>query len=185
MSAVTPEQFRGFYRAVAHFYRKAPWRSVAEREIIRVECLQLEGSFWFAVVLGNMGKIKELWLCDALKTCFLFGQGDYKAVAEHPQYTAHHFGTRRAINRKDLERAQRLSFEVASSREYPAVLRKERGSDSRSSDTGELELLEACLCVIPDFVKRVRDPSPDVLEYSLRARAASRRWTCHGCQRSG
>jgi hypothetical protein len=168
MNDVTPEQARDFYRAAASFYRQAPWRSVGMDEPIEVECQQVEGGRRFAIVLGKKGKIKGLWLCDDWATCFLVERGEYRTVAEHLQYTALHFGTRRAINSKDLEKAQRLNFEVASSRAYPAVLRKERGIDFRSPDAGELELLEACLWVLPDFLKRAEDRKPDVYEYAFK-----------------
>src|SRR5262249_1436076 len=162
MAAVTTDQARDFYRAAASFYRQTPWRSVGGDEPIEVECEQLEGGPRFAIVVGKKGKVKGLWLCDDWKTCFLFEQGEYKTVAEHFQYTALHFGGRTAINADDLARAQRLGFEVAGPRAYPAVLRKERGGDFRSPDAGELELLEACLWVLPDFLKRAKDRTTEV-----------------------
>jgi hypothetical protein len=168
MSGVTPELASDFYRAAASFYRQAPWRSVGMDEPIKVECQQVEGGPRFAIVLGKKGKIKGLWLCDDWATCFLFEQGEYKTVAQHLQYTALHFGDRKAINPDDREKARRLRFEVASPRAYPAVLRKERGSDFHSPDAGELELLEACLWVLPDFVKRAEDRKPDVYEYAFK-----------------
>jgi hypothetical protein len=168
MSGVTPEQDRDFYRAAASFYRQSPWRSVGMDEPIKVECEQVEGGPRFAIVVGKKGKIKGLWLCDDWGTCFLFEQGEYKAVAAHLQYTALHFGGRSQIRRADLEMAQRLNFEVASSRAYPAVFRKERGTDFRSPDAGELEPLTACLWVLPDFLKRAEDRKPDVYEYTFK-----------------
>lgn len=170
MAVVTPDQARDFYRAAASFYRQAPWRSVGGDEPITVECQQVEGGPQFAIVLGKKVKIKGLWLCDDWKTCVLFERGQHQAIAEHLQYTALHFGTRKEISPDDLERAQRLGFEVASPRAYPAVIRKERGGDFRSPDAGELELLEACLWVIPDFVKRVKDRKPDVYEYAFKGK---------------
>jgi hypothetical protein len=170
MAAVTPGQARDFYRAAAGFYRQVPWRSVGPDEPIKVECEQVEGGPRFAVVLGKQAKIKGLWLCDDWKSCFLFEQGRYPEIAEHLQYTALHFGPRSQIGPKDLEMAQRLSFEVASSRAYPAAIRKERGADFRGPDAGDLEVLEACLWVIPDFLRRAEDRKPDVYEYAFKGR---------------
>src|SRR4051812_23698244 len=110
MSGVTPEQARDFYIAAARFYRQAPWRSVGSDEPIRVECEQLGGGPRFAIVLGKKGMTRGLWLCDDWKTCFLLEQGDYKAVADHLQYTALHYGGKSQINPDDLERAERLGF---------------------------------------------------------------------------
>jgi hypothetical protein len=170
MAVVTPDQSRDFYRAAASFYRQAPWCSVGGDEPIKVECQQVEGGPRFAIILGKKGEIKGLWLCDDWKTCFLFERGQYRTIAEHLQYTALHFGTRQEISPDDLERAQRLGFEVAGPRAYPAVIRKERGEDFRSPDAGELELLEACLWVIPDFLKRANDRKPDVYEYAVKGK---------------
>jgi hypothetical protein len=147
---------------------------VGSDEPIRVECPPREGGPRFAIVLGKKGKIRGLWLCDDWKTCFLFENGDYKAVADHLQYTAVHFGGRTEISPEDLEKAQRLGFEVAGPRAYPCVLRKERGGEFGSPDAGELELLEACLRVIPDFLKRAEDRKPDVYEYASEGKTGKR-----------
>jgi hypothetical protein len=64
MDGVTPEQVRDFHRAAAHFYRRSPWRSVAEGETIQVECPQLAGGPWYAVVLGKKSRLRGLMLFD-------------------------------------------------------------------------------------------------------------------------
>lgn len=98
--------------------------------------------------------MKGLWLCDDWKTCFLVERGRYEDIAEHLRYTALDFGDRSEFNPSDREKAKRFGFEVAGPRAYPVVLRKEPGFDFRSPDARELELLEACLWVLPDFLKR-------------------------------
>ena len=168
MSGVGPTQARDLYRAAASFYRQAPWRSVAGDEPIKVKGEPLKGGPRFAIVLGNKGKVKGLWLCDDWKTCLLVERGHYQSIAEHLRYTALHFGGRTEVSPDDLERIQRHGFEVAGPRAFPAVLRKEPGEDFRSPDAGELELLEACLGVIPDFLKRAGDRKPDVFEYAFK-----------------
>jgi hypothetical protein len=169
MSNVTPVHARDFYRAAATFYRQAPWCSVGGDEPIKVECEQLESGPRFAIVLGKKGKVKGVWLCDDWTTCILVQRGRYGAIAEHLRYTALHFGDRTEISPKDLEEFRRHGFEVAGPRAFPVVLRKEPGGDFRSPDAGELELLEACLWVIPDFLKRAEDRKPDVYEYTFKA----------------
>jgi hypothetical protein len=169
MSSVTPIQARDFYRAAATFYRQAPWRSAGADEPIKLQCEQLEGGHRFAIVQGKKGKVKGLWLCDDWKTCILVQRGRYEAIAEHLRYTALHFGDRTEVSPNDLEMAQRHGFEIAGPRAFPVVLRKEPGGDFRSPDAGELELLEACLGIIPDFLKRAEDRKPDVYEYTFKA----------------
>jgi len=168
MSGVTTTHARDFYRAAASFYRQAPWRSVGGGEPIKVKCEPLDGGPRFAIVLGKKGKVKGLWLCDDWKTCFLVERGQYETIAEQLRYTALHFGARTDIGPSDLEKAKRHGFEVAGPRAYPVVLRKVPGEDFRSPDAGELELLEACLCVIPDFLKRAGDHKPDVYGYAFK-----------------
>jgi hypothetical protein len=172
VSAVTPEQARDFYRAAATFYRQGPWRSAGGDEPIGVGCEQLEGGPRLAVVLGKAGGTRGLWACDDWTTCFLLQNGDYKIVEVHLQYTALHFGDRPRISPNDLEKVKRPGFEVAGTDAYPAVLRRERGRDFGSPDAGELELLEACLWVIPDFLKRAGDRGPGVYEYAFKGMTA-------------
>jgi hypothetical protein len=169
MNGVIPTKLRDFYRAAARFYRESPWRSAGADEPIKVKCEPLEGGPRFAIVVGRKGKVKGLWLCDDWKTCLLVERGDYRTVAEHLRYTALHFGGRTGISPKELEKIGRHGFEVAGPGAFPSVLRKEPGDDFRSPDAGELELLEACLWVIPDFLKRAVDRKPDVYEYAFKA----------------
>ena len=58
-------------------------------------------------------------------------------------------------------------FEVAGPSAYPHPFRMETGRKFRSPVAWELELLEACLWTIPDFLKRTRSRTPDVLEYAF------------------
>ena len=169
MSDVTITQGRDFYRAAARFYRESPWRSAGAGEPIKIECKQLEGGPRFAVVLGKKGKVRGLWLCDDWKTFFLFEQAKYQTIVEELRYTALHFEDGSWISPNDLETAHWQGLGVAGSKAFPAVLRKEPGEDFRSPNAGELELLEACLWVIPDFLKRAEDRKPDVYEYAFKA----------------
>lgn len=167
MNDITPAKARDFYRAAARFYRESPWRSAGADEPIKVKCEPLEGGPRFAIVVGRKGKVKGLWLCDDWKTCLLIERGDYRTVAEHLRYTALHFGGRTEVSPDDLEKIRRHGFEVAGPTAFPSILRKEPGEDFHSPDAGELELLEACLFVIPDFLKRAEDRKPDVYGYAF------------------
>jgi hypothetical protein len=167
MNAVTTGQARDFYRAAASFYRRAPWRSAGADEPIEVECEQVGGGPRFAILLGKKGRVRGMWLCDDWKTCILIERGRYEVIADHLRFTALHFESVSRIGPDDLERAQRHGFEVAGPRAFPAVFHMERRVDLRSPDAGELELLEACLWVIPDFLKRAEDRKPGVYEYAF------------------
>src|SRR3954469_13901516 len=167
MAADTPGQARDFYRAAASFYRKAPWRSAGEGETIKVECKPLEDGPWYAIVMGMGGTVKGLILCDDWKSRVLLDRGPYDAIADQLQHVTVHFGNRKDIHPDDLALAQQLGFEVAGQEAYPSVFRTERGCHHRQPNARELELLEACLWVIPDFVERVEDRKPEVLEYTF------------------
>jgi len=167
MNDITPAKARDFYRAAARFYRASPWRSAGADEPIKLKSEQIEGGPRFAIVLGNKGRVTGLWLCDDWKTCVLVERGRYETIAEHLRYTALHFGGRTEISPKNLEKIGRHGFEVAGPRAFPSVLRKEPGEDFHSPDAGELEILEACLWVIPDFLKRAEDRKPDVYDVCL------------------
>jgi hypothetical protein len=167
MSDVTPTQARDFHRSAASFYRQVPWCSVGEDEPIKVKCEQLEGGPRFALVLGKKSKVKGLWLCDDWKTCVLVEQGRFETIGEHLRSTFLHFWDCSEFSPDDLEKAQKHGFEVAGPQAFPAAFRKEPGEDFRSPDAGELEWLEACLWVIPDFLRRAEDRKPEVYEYAF------------------
>jgi len=168
ISGVTLTQARDFYRAAASYHRQSPWRSVGGDEPIKIECEPLEASARLAIVLGKKGKVKGLWLCDDWKTCVLVERGRYETIAEHLRYTALHFGGRTEISPDDLEKIRRHGFEVADPRAFPSVVRKEPGFDFRSPDPGELERMEACLRVLPDFLKRTGGRKPCVYEHAFK-----------------
>jgi hypothetical protein len=168
MPDVTPEQARDFYRAAASFYRKAPWRSAGEGETIKVECEPLDGGPWYALVLGMGGTVKGLILCDDWKSRALLDRGPYDAIADQLQHVTVHFGDCKDIHLDDLALVDQLGFEVAGPNAYPSVFRTERGRHHRQPDSRELELLEACLWVIPDFVERAKDRKPEEFEYAFK-----------------
>jgi hypothetical protein len=167
MADITPEQARDFYRAAASFYRQAPWRSVGDGETVKVACEQLEGGPWYAIVLGKRGTVKGLVLCDDWESRLLMGRGDYEAIADQLRNITVHYGSRRQVSPVDLAVAKQHGFEVAGTRAYPSAFRMERGREFRAPDAWELELLEACLWTIPDFLRRAEDRAPDVLEYAF------------------
>jgi hypothetical protein len=66
-----------------------------------------------------------------------------------------------------VEAVRLHGFEVAGPNAYPLAFRMEAGRRFRSPVAWELELLEACLWVIPDFLKRAGDRKPDVYEHAF------------------
>jgi hypothetical protein len=167
MDGVTPEQVRDFHRAATHFYRQSPWRSVAEGETIQVECPQLAGGPRYAVVLGKKSRLRGLMLFDDEEGRRLMERADYETIAGRLSNIAVHFEDRGQVGADAVEAVGWHGFEVAGPAAYPHPFRMEVGRKFRTPIAWELELLEACLWTIPDFLMRAKDRTPDVLEYAF------------------
>ncbi|HMB02494.1 MAG TPA: hypothetical protein VKP69_01995, partial [Isosphaeraceae bacterium] len=156
MPGVTPELVAGFYQAAAHFYRRAPWRSLGYETAIRVECDKFESGPWYAVVMGQSGLTLGMALYDDLEVLTRLWKGD-ESEEEHARETValsvtFEEGTEIPLADQDAER--QYGWEVAGPEAHPSVFRKERGMSMRPPLAWELELLEGCLRAIPDFVAR-------------------------------
>jgi hypothetical protein len=167
MGTVSTEQARDFYRAAANFYRQAPWRTVGEGETIEIKCQQLSGGPWYAVILGKMIHIKGLMLFDDREGRRLMQRSNYERIADRLRTIAVHFEDAGQANPKDVAAVREHGFEVAGPNAYPLAFRMETGRQFREPHAWELELLEACLWTIPDFLKRAEDRKPDVYEYAF------------------
>ncbi len=167
MDDLTLEQTRDFYRAGAGFYRQSPWRIVDEKATIEVKCEQLVGGPWFAVILGRRGKVTGLLLFDGWEGRSLMAQEDYETIADRLEMIAVYFENWRQLNPSAVETAKQHGFEVAGPYAFPHPFRMEQGRRFRPLVAWELELLEACLCVIPDFLKRAGNRSQEVFEYAF------------------
>ena len=154
---VTPALAGAFYDAAATFFRRTPWKKVGHEAAIRVECDKIPGGPWFAVLMGQAGMTTGLALYDDLDTLQKMwadpGDGEF---ARRVASTALIFGEEWAIPVADCEAAKRLGWPVAREDAYPEVIHKDLGSSMRQPLAGELELMEACLRAIPDFVERRR-----------------------------
>jgi len=167
MSDVTPEQTRDFYRAAASFYRQSPWRLVTEGETTKVNCSQLEGGPWYAVVLGKKSRLRGLMLFDDEESRQLMASADYEVIADRLRNIAVHFEDRGEVGPDAMEAIRQNGFELAGPSAYPHPFRMETDRKFRSPVAWELELLEACLWTIPDFLKRAKDRTPEVFEYAF------------------
>jgi hypothetical protein len=167
MASVTTEQARDFHRGAAHFYRQAPWRSVAEGETIKIECAQLAGGPWYAVILGKKSRIRGLILFDDREGRRLMEREDYEAIADVLSNISVHFEDRGQVSPDVVEAVKQHGFELAGPSAYPHPFRMETGRKFRAPVAWELELLEASLWTIPDFLTRAEDRTPVVLEYAF------------------
>ncbi len=167
MGTVSVEQTRDYYRAAASFYRQSPWRTAGEAETIRVACQQLSGGPWYAVILGHMSNIKGLMLFDDREGRRLMECEKYERIADRLRAIGVHFEDAGGADPAGVAAVRQQGFEVAGPNAYPLAFRMETGRHFREPVAWELELLEACLWTIPDFLKRAQDRKPDVYEYAF------------------
>jgi tetratricopeptide (TPR) repeat protein len=151
---VTPERVASFYRAAAAFYRKAPWKNVSDEDAIQIECDQLEGGPWYAVVMGWGGITIGLGLFEDLDLLRRMWGDDHpdQENAGPGKAVSVTFDPETQIPAADLLAARQHGWEVAGPEAYPWAFRTELGPRMVPPAAWELELLEGCLRAIPKFV---------------------------------
>jgi ST7 protein len=156
MPGVSPEQVGRFFDAAAEFYRRAPWRSLGYEAVIRIECDRYESGPWFAVIMGQSGLTLGLALYEDLSLLRKMWAGklsDEEGARRTVALTVT-FDDDSTIPEVDLEAIEKYGWTIASPEAYPSVFRKERGLVMRPPLSWELDLMDACLRVLPDFVAR-------------------------------
>jgi hypothetical protein len=155
MPGVTPEAVAGFFDAAALFYEQAPWKRAGERPI-QVASDRLESGPRFAVVMGQGGMAFGLVLYDTLEAVLRAQQGEMsdEESARQTSALAVVFGDEDDLPPADLEAVRKHGWRVAGPQAYPSVYRMEPGLAMRPPLVWELELLEACLRAVPEFVRK-------------------------------
>ena len=156
MPGVTPEQVGRFFEAAAEFYRRAPWRSLGYEAVIRVECDRYQSGPWFAVLMGQSGLTLGLALYEDLALLRRMWAGklsDEEGARQTVALTVT-FDDDATISEADLEAIEQHRWTIASPEAYPSLFRKERGLSMRPPLSWEIDLMDACLRVLPDFVSR-------------------------------
>ncbi|HZV04537.1 MAG TPA: hypothetical protein VE999_05560 [Gemmataceae bacterium] len=170
---VSVDQVGRFYDAAAEFYKQAPWSRLRYENAVRIDCPEIEGGPWFAVLMGQSGLMKGVALYDdlaILKRLWTEELSD-KENAELTVATTVAFGDSNDIAPAELEAAQEHGWRVARPDAYPSIFHKDQGLSMRPPTAGELDLAEASLRALPEFVKRRRqdDVTPESLTISTAA----------------
>lgn len=154
MPGMTADRVGRFYQAAAQFYRRAPWRSLGYEEAIRVETDRFDSGPWYAVVMGRSGVTLGVALYDDLKMLrrMWTGPGTDEENARRSVSVTVTFDPQQKLSMADLLAAREHGWEVADPEAYPLPFKKERGMTLRPPLAWELELLEASLRAIPDFI---------------------------------
>ncbi len=156
MPGVVPAQVGRMFEAAAEFYRRAPWRSLGYEAVIRIECDRYESGPWFAVIMGQSGLTLGLALYEDLTLLRRMWAGklsDEEGARRTVALTVT-FDDESSMPEVDLEAIERNGWPVAGPEAYPSVFRKERGLSMRPPLAWEVDLMDACLRAIPDFVRR-------------------------------
>jgi tetratricopeptide (TPR) repeat protein len=157
MPRVTPEMVGSLFQAAADFYRKAPWRFVADRYAVRVECRRFESGPWWAVIMGQAGLTLGLVLYDRfdqLRQLWKSDRDEERDLARMMTSLALTFEREPDVPPKDVDAAARYGWEVVDPEVFPAFYRKEPGLSMRPPLSWELVLIEGCLRAIPAFLAR-------------------------------
>ncbi|HEX5472036.1 MAG TPA: hypothetical protein VFW73_09125 [Lacipirellulaceae bacterium] len=151
---VTIAQIGSFFDAAAGFYRARPWRKIPGDSVIRVSCDRFESGPWYAVVMGQSGMEQGLALYEDLQLLreLLTGRLSDEESARRTSAISVTYGEAFDVAPEDLDEAEKHSWPVAGPEAYPCGLRVNPGMAVRTPLKWELELLEACLRAIPDFL---------------------------------
>lgn len=152
---ITSEQLAGFYKSAAEFYRNSPWQKIAGDTIIRIETDAVSTNVWYAVVMGQMGQELGLALYDdygALRD-ILTGQLTDDENARRTSALSVMFGEKFDISAVDYDAIHESGWPVASEEAYPTVIRVNPGLAVRLPLAWEIELLECCLQLLPQFIE--------------------------------
>jgi hypothetical protein len=162
---MTRRQVARYYTAAAAFYRRRPWEMVPSDSPIRVECDKYQSGPWYGVVMGQSGMVFGLALHEGESALdeLLRGAVDEREGMRRASAISLMFGDKFEIAVKDLDASDLEQWEVADAHAFPLVLRVNPGRALRAPLVWELELLEACLWAIPDFLAM-----PDVPEVCVK-----------------
>ena len=166
---VTPEKAGNFFEAAAAFFRQSPWKMVGYESAIKVECDGIKGGPWYGVLMGLSGVVAGLAMYTDLKLLRRVWANDPTVDPSSTVAMSVTFGEDFETPLADVLAAKAHGWEVARSDAYPTILHKSRSKAARGPVAWEIELMEACLRAVPEFVKRHRqdDPSPDQFTVGL------------------
>ncbi|WP_435005442.1 DUF7309 domain-containing protein [Tundrisphaera lichenicola] len=162
MPGVQPDQVGRFFEAAAAFYLRAPWRSLGYEAVIRIECDSYQSGPWFAVIMGQSGLTLGLALYEDLSLLRRMWAGklsDEEGARKTVALTVT-FDDESSMPEVDLEAIEAHGWPIAAPEAYPSLFRKERGLSMRPPLAWEIDLMDACLRVIPDFVVRRNPDDP-------------------------
>jgi tetratricopeptide (TPR) repeat protein len=152
---VKPHHAAEFYEAAASFYRAKPWRSAPVDVPIKVEGNGVTTPC-YAMVIGQNGMVEGLSLYenfDLLRRTLSGTLTDAENARLTSALTAQ-FNEAFDTPSLDLYHIEKHRWPIAGPAAYPAIFRVNPGMAIRPPLAWELELMTACLRVVPNFLKR-------------------------------
>jgi len=152
---VTPDQVARLFEAAAAFYRAAPWERLSDRFPIAVKSERFGEEPWYVAILGQAGILRGLSFTRSLELFEEMHRGRFseRKAAQKLQGLSLSFGNITEMSFDDLDAIEIYGWEVAGPEAYPFAYRVDPGAKMRRPQPQELELMEACLRAIPDFVR--------------------------------
>ena len=149
---VTVAQMESFYHAAARYFQQAPWKHVRGEIPIAIRSRGLGAGTRYAVVLGRTGVTLGLMLLETWDDLQDMLRG-VRSCEDMPGLSVI-FDEITILAPADLYLVERNGWPVPTPEAYPAVLRFEPGRPPQSPSGADLEYIESCLQIVPDFVRR-------------------------------
>lgn len=162
MPGMNEERVRSFFAAAASYYRRRPWTAIRCMEPqFEVSCSRFDSGPWTGMIIGSAGISTALGLID---TSSAEAGPQPEREDQLPDFLMRlvrqstmiqvTFGEAFDTLPADLDLIERWNLEIAAPEAYPQIGLLQGGDLTRSLLTWELELLEGCLRIIPDFCER-------------------------------
>ena len=144
-----------FYYAAARYFEQAPWKHIAGEIPIEIRCRGLGVETLYAIVLGRTGVTMGVALYRGWSDVLAMLRG-LRDCEEMSGFTVI-FDEVAVMAPVDLYLVERNGWPICTPEAYPAVLRFEPGRQPQSPRSEELDYIESCLRIIPDFVTSKRE----------------------------
>jgi tRNA (mo5U34)-methyltransferase len=167
-SGMTPKAIAGFCEAAARFYRAQPWQGIRQDVTIKIECASLGAQPAFVMVLGN-GSLQRgmaIYFDRGWLTMTLQGSLPGDRIAWAPFLAVFYRGE------AELPAGEASTLSdwgwTGSKERYPFAVfneaygekTRELGNRIRRPNPLELQVLEACLRVLPAFIENRSTTEP-------------------------
>ena len=172
---VSKEQLESFYYAAARYFQQAPWNHIHGEVPISIRCRGLEVGTRYAVVLGRTGVTLGLVLTNTWDDV----QDLIRGVRGSDEMSGLSviYDEITVMAPADLYLVECNGWPVTTPEAYPVALRFVPGRQPQPPSGEDLEYIDGCLQVIPDFVRRGLDAKTYEVEINHKRVKMRLSWT--------